>query len=101
MKVHIAGFAVRVGNQLRQRCAWCGDEIIDVDLSCIMAPVKADGSPPDPYAVWEMNALVAVDGNHSWVITDHGGELPPECCTKDQPKLAVVRTMPTREASPA
>lgn len=94
MKIHIAGFAVRVGDQLRQRCAWCGDTLIDVDISCIMAPMKEDGSPPDPYSVWDVNALVAVDGNATWVVADHDGELPLRCCAKGAPALTLVGSTP-------
>lgn len=79
--VHIAGFAIQVGVELRQLCSWCGHRLIDVDLSCVMSPMKEDGSPPDPYGTWKPDALVEVDGNYSCVIK-HDGTLPPNCCAK-------------------
>lgn len=36
--IHIAGIDVRVGNQHRQRCAWCGAVIDDHDLSRLAVP---------------------------------------------------------------
>lgn len=90
--VHIAGFPVNVGGHLRQLCAWCGERLIDVDLSCVMASMKEGGSPPDPYGTWEANALVKVDGNYSGVV-EHDGALPANACAKKM-ALRLVTTEP-------
>lgn len=74
-KVHIAGFPVRIGNELRQRCAWCGERLIDEDLSCLASP---DGSP---FGTWEVGVLVAVEGKHSYVVPHvDGATVPSDCC---------------------
>ncbi len=88
MKVHIAGFPVRVGSRLRQLCAWCGEQLIDLDLDCIaVAPGSSVGAP----GTWETNALVAVDGPVSWVVQpEDGDKLPRECCAKGPVKLTLV-----------
>ncbi len=87
--VHIAGLVIQVGSQLRQLCSWCGHKLIDVDLSCIMAPMKEDGSPPDPYGTWAVDALIKVDGNYSGVI-EHNGTLPANACAKKAPLRLVT-----------
>ena len=92
IRIHIAGFPVRVGNQLRQLCAWCGFALVDDDLSSIMVAPNADGSPGEPLSVWEMNALVAVDGNGKWTVPpDDGEKLPAQCCALATPKLRVIK----------
>ncbi len=84
--VHIAGFAIQVGSELRQLCAWCGHRLIDVDLSCVAAPMKEDGSPPDPYSTWAPDALVEWEETpgcvRTSVVNAVDGNLPPNCCAK-------------------
>lgn len=75
--VHIAGSDVQVGDQLRQRCAWCGAVLLDYDLGRIAVP---EGEDPRP-GTWPVGALVEVDGNASW-IREHvdGEQLPANAC---------------------
>lgn len=57
---HIAGFAVILdGRFQRQICAWCGEILIDNDLSKM---ASTDGRAP---AFWECGCIVEVDGNCS------------------------------------
>lgn len=80
--IHIAGWPVLVGSRLRQRCAWCGAVLIDVDLAGIA--VQVDPEHPDPsYPTWEMGALVMVSGNATYIVPGGiGDELPRESCGK-------------------
>lgn len=84
--IHIAGAQVQVGQQLRQRCSWCGAVLEDYDLTRIMSPANPDGSPPGPPPLWEVGALIAVDrsdgGSGAAQVVDHedGAQLPAECC---------------------
>ena len=85
-KIHIAGFPVRVGNRKRQRCAWCGEVLMDYDLANVLvAPGSRD---PEP-AHFELGALVAVDGPGSWIVPHADGDrMPAGWCGS---KLSLVK----------
>ena len=73
--IHIAGKEVVINNQLlRQRCAWCGLILVDLDATKIMVP---EGSGPIPSS-WPIGALVAVDESCSSLV--QATELPDDCC---------------------
>lgn len=86
--VHIAGGPLQVGAQLRQRCGWCGAVLIDSDLSRMAMPIpegkteeqaRADGDLRP--ATWEPGALVAVEGNHQYVVPhEDNTRLPADAC---------------------
>lgn len=85
--VHWAGSWFRVGNQLRQRCGWCGAVLIDVDLATIMRPVEDVASTPPDHPtggvpMWEHAAFVAHDGVAWWLVEPAGDETPENCCTR-------------------
>ena len=84
-QIHIAGVAVRVGTLLRQRCAWCGDVLIDLDLVNIAVAPNEDGSPGDGPGTFAPYALIAVDGLGQWVVPyEEGSELPLRCCASQR-----------------
>lgn len=93
MAIHIAGFPLRVGDQVRQRCAWCGEILLDDDLSSM---ASTDGSRP--YMVFEPNDLIEVNedpGVRSWsVVAPVDGQLPAGCCAKQPapPKMRLIKT---------
>lgn len=65
--VHWAGAWLRVGPRLRQRCAWCGAILIDVDLDHISRPISDVESiaPDDPtcgFPVWGSGSFILHDG---------------------------------------
>jgi hypothetical protein len=77
--IHIAGAQVQVGSRLRQRCSWCGAMLCDYNLECVAVPAGQDPRP----ALWETGALVAVDGNASWVAEHQDGEeIPGSACAR-------------------
>lgn len=83
--VHIAGPDVRVGDQLRQRCAWCGALLQDYDLARLAVPVGQDPTP----ALWPVGELVDVDflSGASWVVSLEEGEaLPANACAQLDPE---------------
>lgn len=92
--VHIAGPAIRAGDVIRQRCAWCGALLSEHDLARIAFPdgedpglVDADGAPT---LRWE--GLVAIstgpeleDGRSGstalWAVADpEDGKIPDDSC---------------------
>lgn len=78
--VHIAGPEIQIGQQLRQRCAWCGAVLIDYDLTRV-AMLCAGPGPDDRPGTWPVGALIEVDGNAAQVL-DHvdGDPLPAHAC---------------------
>lgn len=82
--IHIAGVHVRVGDHLRQRCAWCGATLIDYDLTRIAVP---EGQDPTP-GTWPHGDLVLVDGGLSATVEhDDGADLPDGACAKLDPEV--------------
>jgi len=80
-RVHIAGFPVKVGNQGRQLCAWCGAVLFEADHARELVAPNADGTPGQGSQPWEVGSLVAVDGNTSWSVPHEDGlPLSEECC---------------------
>lgn len=83
--VHIVGLDVQVGTRVRQRCAWCGAIIEDIDHANVAVPVDQD---PGPCPTWEIGALVAIDGNHRYVVAhEDGAKLPPGSCALLDPEV--------------
>lgn len=88
--IHIAGFPVRVGNQKRQLCAWCGERLIDDNLE---AMASSDGEEPGHF---EPNALVEVSGQNprctSIVPHVDGAAIPTGWCGDEKrPQLRLVK----------
>jgi hypothetical protein len=81
---HIAGGQLQVGQQLRQRCAWCGALLEDYDLTRIAAPEWQDPVP----SLWEPGAVVEFDGGAARVIEHENGlYLPLNCCAAVDPAV--------------
>lgn len=87
--VHIAGNDLRVGAQLRQRCAWCGAVLIDHDLSTLMVPAGQEDRAP---ATWPVGGLVELDGPLSVAIAHNDGDrLPTNACAQLDHELTGTR----------
>lgn len=87
IEIHIAGLPVLIGSHHRQRCAWCGAVIDDVDLRNVSMLLNDDGSAPE-YASWVVGSLVANQGGASWTVehTD-GADVPAGCCANLDPRI--------------
>lgn len=85
-KVHIVGHAVVIAERhCRQLCAWCGERLVDEDLSLIATP---DGQGFNPF--WDQNALLEVGENYKMIVKPtEDGKLPPGCCA-NKPTLRLV-----------
>jgi hypothetical protein len=85
--VHPAGLDVSIGPLLRQRCAWCGTVLVDVDLA---ATASTGGAS---YPTWPVGALVEIDGGVSFTVDpvpsaeSEGVTVPDNCCMKLDPDV--------------
>lgn len=70
-QVHVAAPTVMVGTLRRQRCAWCGALIDEVDLANVARPLEPGEDPAVPWepAKWEFGAHVRVMGTGPRVST--------------------------------
>ncbi len=92
--IHIVGLDIRYGTLHRQRCAWCGEVLIDDDLS-LMTSISSDGGPCDPKA-FPVGGLVRIEGSNpvmSSVIPEeeHQGKIPIGCCAYKPEPLKLVQ----------
>lgn len=95
MIVHIAGLDAECSGHLRQRCAWCGTVLVDLDLARIAYTADTPEEERRP-PTWGVGALVAVDGPVTWIVDPEPSEvdptatkLPAECCGLLPPELTL------------
>ena len=76
---HVAGPVVKVHNRVVQRCALCGEKL--VDNAYAVSPLRLDGSPPD-CCVWAERCLVHCDTGRMVAGKDFvaSEELPDDFC---------------------
>lgn len=78
---HLAGLEVVIGNRYyRQRCSWCGQELVDYDVALIAVPVGQDPTP----AFWPVGSLVRQAGA-LWTVVepdvrDEATQTPEDAC---------------------
>ncbi len=74
---HIAGFFVRIEDRLIQRCALCGEKLIDVRLGRVETDVSGE-----PYPTWDAGAHVVIDDNNNrmQVHRNPAAGLPADSC---------------------
>lgn len=90
--IHIAGAVVKVGAVSRQRCAWCGVMLDELDLR--NAAWEGDDGPPP--CGFEPLALISVEGVNptSYGVVEHvdGGQIPAGFCgdADDGPRIKLV-----------
>lgn len=78
---HIAGLDVVLeGRYMRQRCAWCDEILIDLDLTLVAVQVPEDGSAPTGPGAWAVGALVTVGEGVSSSL-EEGAKLPDDACS--------------------
>ena len=79
---HLAGADLTVdGRWMRQRCAWCGELLIDLDLSRVAVQVEP-GEEPQPPATWPAGKFIVVDPPVRYVLEWDGERLPPHACMR-------------------
>ncbi len=90
---HIAGVLIRWHMadgtiRARQRCAWCGAVIDDVDLSSLHVAAQPGETEPAPYPSWPGGAFVSTFGNATWVETVEDPANPPAtACVRLDPDV--------------
>jgi hypothetical protein len=85
--IHVAAQPVRIGQYLRQRCAWCGAVLLDYDLAGIAVP---EGQDPMP-GTWQCGGLIQVDGQYSSVVEhEDGAPVPADCCAALDPAVTLL-----------
>lgn len=83
--LHVAGVHVTINQRIRQRCAWCGAVLIDVDSALVAVPL---GQERDGVPVWPVGDLVLIDGNMAALVPHKDGDpLPDGACGKLDPDV--------------
>lgn len=88
--IHIAGAVVKVGAVSRQRCAWCGVMLDELDLRNV-----AWEGDNEPTCGFTPLALISVEGVNptSYSVVEHvdGGQIPAGFCGDEgKPRIALV-----------
>ena len=93
---HLAGVDITAeGRFVRQRCSWCGEILVDVDLSLAAVP---EGQKGNPAATWKVGDWIEVEGVWPTVyrVADaEDGKFPANSCMarelpKPKPRLVPV-----------
>lgn len=80
------------GRRHRQRCAWCGEALIDDDLALMAGPARAGQALPDP--------RVGAFDPGAWVELDRsGGVTRLSVVTPEDPERYPSRSCMAEEAS--
>lgn len=91
-KIHIAGLQAQVGPLLRQRCAWCGEMLLDYDLRNMA--VEPGVTVEEVAGGFEPGALIEVAGVNprSFGVIEHkdGDNIPAGFCGDERPPLRLV-----------
>jgi hypothetical protein len=94
--VHIAGFEVQFAERIRQRCAWCGEILLDQELALVAIHVDPDDFNSNmTFSVWPAGKQVLHDGNYWSLLEDLPADLPgiinvdPRSCTRIPPELTI------------
>lgn len=83
--IHVAGEVVRSRGLIRQRCAWCGEALIDtteVSLQVNPPSVPSGALVPPTWPLWPAGDLVRViaPDEAEWLPEDDSPGLPDESC---------------------
>jgi len=98
--VHIIGIDVTMDGHLRrQRCAWCGQLLVDEDLSRMSWTLNEDGTDPGPPGAWPVGELVEIVGDRRnepgevlgfrgmRVLDPRPDVMPDNCCAWLDPEV--------------
>lgn len=80
---HIAGGYITIGGRTIQRCAWCGEKLIDTRGQVVVGPDCPSAS--DKPLHWPGGRLVRVTAGEGLcvsraVLLDESEQLPPDSC---------------------
>jgi hypothetical protein len=95
MTAHLAGIHVTVdGRYVRQRCAWCGEIIVDADATLIAKPVadiREGETAAEFVGVWPVSRFVRVDGRNPRVteLLDEAEGYPDDACMAIDPAVTL------------
>lgn len=90
--VHVAGFELQYAERMRQRCAWCGEVLIDQELALVAYP---DDHPTKTFTVWPAGKQILHDGVMWSLVEDEPGAMPGtinvdlRSCMRVPPELTV------------
>lgn len=73
--VHLAGLPVRVGDVIRQRCAWCGALIDDLDLTRVAVALEPGQTDDDARRMFVDDDGNPVRGWDGFVAVDDAGAM--------------------------
>lgn len=78
---HISGLEITVeGRYMRQRCAWCGEILLDRDLQTTMVAPDEDGNVP-PISSWKVDSLIRIKPGNPTISSMLDDErLPSDFC---------------------
>lgn len=80
---HIAGSFVMVDERyLRQRCAWCGHTLIDVDKVDTQMNVPAGKTFAEVHGTWDVGSLVEADEVVQRLQQTLDGSVPANSCMR-------------------
>jgi len=86
---HLTGPHLAYGSVVRQRCAWCGASLVDVDIATIAVhPPPED--PDDPFSwvsCWPVDRWLHRNDGVSTLVRTAGGEVPHNSCMNLLPAL--------------
>lgn len=86
---HLAGIHVtKDGRYVRQRCAWCGEILVDEDASLVQRPIediRGDETPAEFVGTWPAATLVRIDGPVRSVV--ESDRYPEDCCMALDPEI--------------
>lgn len=75
--VHVAGMEIDVRGRIIQRCAICGEILIDIQTGVISG---AFDNNPATYPTWTMGRMVFIDAEGNPSQLPETGKLPPNSC---------------------
>lgn len=86
---HVAGIDVTKDNRwVRQRCAWCGEILVDQDATAIQKPIediRGDETPAQFVGTWPPGSMVRRDGPVTSVVEED--RYPEDSCLALDPEV--------------
>ena len=82
---HLAGPDLTVdGRWMRQRCAWCGEVLLDYDLARVAVPVGQPG--PSPFEIGKFIEVTSGNPKMSTALDWDSDKLPETACMRFPPE---------------